>query len=59
MTTKIWAALVAIWKILCWFNSKAKVKQEKLDTAESLINEGMTENDTSKITAGFNRINRS
>lgn len=49
------AVISGLWK---YFGRKSKEKRERIDAAKKISDEGRTERDPSKVTAGFNRINR-
>jgi hypothetical protein len=47
--------IVLIWK---YFSRKSRSQREQRDAACKIIREGLAENDASKVTAGFDRLNR-
>jgi len=47
--------VIGLWK---YFTSKARVKQKRKEAAANEIKQGMDENDPSKITGGFDNLNR-
>ena len=51
----ICAMIIGLWKMI---GRKARQRRANLDQAKKLYNEGVEENDVSKITAGLTRIKR-
>jgi hypothetical protein len=49
------ACIIGVWK---YFGRKARETRERITAAEKLGKDGVDEKDPSKITAGFDRINR-
>lgn len=51
-------ALKLFNKVFGWFGKKKKEKKEILDEAKKEIKNGIKKDDPSKLTAGFDAINR-
>ena len=51
----LFAMIIGIWK---YYGRKAKERRDLIDAATKQVKEGIDEKDPSKITGGFDRINR-
>lgn len=54
--SSIFAIIIGLWR---FFSGKERIRKKLREEASKDIKQGVSENDPSKITGGFDRLNRS